>query len=252
MQKNSLTAKVAIVTGSARRIGAEIARSLHAVGMNLVLHYNLSEEEAVSLCQQLNQVRAHSAVTLRADLQEFASCNVFIQQAAEVWQRLDVLVNNASRFYRTLFGKITDFAWNDLINSNLKAPFFLSQAAAPYLSAQKGCIVNITDAHLERPVIDYSVYCISKGGLAMLTRVLAKELGPDVRVNAVAPGVILWPEGENVLSDAEKETVLGQIVLGRIGHPAHIADAVLFFIRDADYATGQILSIDGGRMLYGD
>src|SRR3990167_1899216 len=243
MRQNPLTLKVAIVTGAARRIGAEIIRALHAAEMNMVLHYNVSEEEAVILCEELNQKRNHSAVALRANLQDFESGKAFIQQAADTWKRLDVLVNNASSFYRTIFGETTEHAWDDLMGSNLKAPFF---------SVNQGCIVNITDARLESPPRDYSVYCISKSGLIMLTKVLAKELGPSIRVNAVAPGVILWPEGENTLSDEAKCKIIDKTVLLRMGQPEDIAKAVLFFIRDADYVTGQVLNVDGGRLLCSD
>lgn len=247
MQKNPLTSKVALITGAARRIGAEIARTLHDNGMNVVLHYNLSEDEAESLCSQLNEKRSKSAVAIHADLQEIESEKVLVQRAVEVWGRLDVLVNNASRFYRTAIGKVTDYAWEDLINSNLKAPFFLAQAAAPALALTQGCIVNITDIHAERPLREYSVYCISKSGLLMMTRALAKELGPLVRVNAVAPGAILWPEGENALSEAEKQKIVDQTLLQRAGGPQDIAKAVLFFVRDGEYVSGQVLNIDGGR-----
>jgi len=249
MQKNPLASKVALVTGGARRIGAEISRTLHAAGMNIVLHYNASEEEAVSLCHQLNKIRQHSAVAVRANLQEEESEKALIQQASQAWERLDVLVNNASRFYSTTLGKVTEYAWDDLMNSNLRAPFFLAQAAAPYLAAAQGSIVNITDIHAERPLLDYSVYCISKSGLLMMTKALAKELGPLVRVNAVAPGAIMWPEGKSTLSEEEKQRIIGQTCLQRPGGPEDIAKAVLFFVRDADYITGQVLDVDGGRVL---
>jgi pteridine reductase len=252
MQKNPLANKVALITGSARRIGAELARVLHAEGMNIVLHYHASEEAAIQLCETLNQKRAHSAVILAADLHDTDSVNALAQQAAQVWKRLDVLVNNASRYYRTLFGEVTEYAWNDLVDSNLKAVFFLSQSAAPFLAAHQGCIVNITDIHGERPLRDYSVYCISKSGLLMLTKLLAKELGPSsVRVNAVSPGAILWPEGENTLSEKDKQKIIKRTALLRSGGADDIAKAVLYFVRDADYVTGQVLSIDGGRLLSG-
>lgn len=251
MQKNPLSAKVALITGSARRIGAEIARLLHDLGMNIVLHYNSSEDEALKLSHELNQKRNHSATALRADLQQPESERVLVQQAIAVWNRLDLLVNNASRFYRTTVGKVTEYAWDDLMNSNLKAPFFLSQAAAPYLKKVSGSIINITDIHADRPLRDYSVYCITKSGLVMMTKVLAKELGPEVRVNAVSPGAIIWPEGKNTLSDEEKEKIIEHTVLKRSGTPQDIAKAVLFFVRDADYVTGQVLMVDGGRMLFG-
>jgi pteridine reductase len=249
MQKNPLASKVALITGAARRIGAEIARKLHGNGMNIVLHYNASEEEAVSFSEELNKIRDHSAVAIRADLLESESVKLLVQQATEIWHRLDVLVNNASRFYRTSMGKVTEYAWDDLIDSNLKAPFFLAQAAAPILAASQGCIVNITDIHAERPLTDYSVYCISKNGLLTMTKILAKELGPLIRVNAVSPGSILWPEGKNTLSDVEKQKIIEQTALKRGGSPEDIAKAVLFFVRDADYVTGQVLDVDGGRKL---
>ena len=251
MQKNTLHSKVALVTGAARRVGAEIARTLHEAGMNLVLHYNSSESEAIALCEQLNQKRRQSAVVVRADLLEQESENSLIKQAASAWERLDVLVNNASRFYRTMLGKTTEYAWDDLMNSNLKVPFFLAQAAAPYLAASQGSIINIADINGERPLKNYPVYCISKGGLMIMTKVLAKELGPLIRVNAVAPGAVIWPEGENKLSNEEKQTIIDRTSLLRSGSPDDIAKAVIFFVRDADYVTGQILSVDGGRMLFG-
>lgn len=249
MQKNPLATKVALITGSARRIGAEIARKLHDAGMNIVLHYNSSEEEAVNLSNELNKKRNHSAFPVRADLQLPESEIILAEQAVKVWQRLDLLVNNASRFYRTTIGKVTEYAWDDLMNSNLKAPFFLAQATAPFLAEHHGSIINITDIHAERPLTEYSVYCISKSGLMMMTKVLAKELGPEVRVNAIAPGAILWPEGKNILSEEDKQKIIEQTILKREGSPDDIAKAVLFFARDAEYVTGQVLMVDGGRML---
>lgn len=248
MQKNPVV-KVALVTGAARRIGAEIARTLHHAGLNIVLHYHSSGEEAKLLCEQFNQVREHSAVAIRAELQEVDSINALMAQAGKAWGRLDVLVNNASRFYKTPVGKITEFAWDDLMNSNLKAPFFLSQAAAPLLADAQGCIINITDIHADTPLRDYSIYCISKSGLVMMTKVLAKELGPRVRVNAIAPGSVMWPEGENTLSEENKLKIVRGTALHRLGHPEDIARAVLFFVCDADYITGQVLVVDGGRTL---
>lgn len=250
MSNHSLTSKVALITGAARRIGAEIAKELHHAGMNIVLHYNSSEEEAIQLCEYLNQKRDSSAVALRANLQESESERVLVQQAAKIWHRLDLLVNNASRFYRTTIGEVTEYAWYDLMNSNLKAPFFLSQAAAPYLAENQGVIINIADIHGQRPLKDYSIYCLSKSGLVMMTKVLAKEFGPLIRVNAIAPGSILWPEGKNSLSDAEKQKIIDRTILQHPGSPEDIAKAVLFLVRDGTYMTGQILNIDGGRLLY--
>lgn len=251
MQKNALTGKVALVTGSARRIGAEIAQVLHEAGMNIVLHYNASEGEAIQLCEQLNDKRKQSAAAIHAELLDSEIGKTLIQQATEVWQRLDLLVNNASRFYRTPWGETTEYAWDELMNINLKAPFFLSQAAAPFLAAHQGSIVNITDIHAKRPIRDYGVYCISKSGLTMMTKVLAKELGPLIRVNAVAPGAILWPEGQNTLGERDKQHIIDDTILQQPGHPNDIAKAVLYLTRDANYMTGQVLVIDGGRTLDG-
>lgn len=251
MANHPLSDKVALITGAARRIGAEIARTLHASGMRIVLHYHASHEEALALSHELNEKKPDSATILRADLSDTSSLQGLINNAVSVWGRLDVLVNNASRFYRTAVGQVSDFAWADLIDSNIKAPFFLSQAAAPHLAKSKGTIVNITDIHGERPISDYSVYCISKSGLLMMTKVLAKELAPHIRVNAVSPGAILWPEGENELSEQDKEKIIKRTMLHRAGGAADIAKAVLYFVRDADYVTGQVLSVDGGRLLSG-
>jgi pteridine reductase len=246
-----LANKVALITGAARRIGAEIARTLHQAGMNIILHYHTSAEAAETLCQQLNQQRAQSAITVSTDLQKPGCETVLMQKVTTAWQRLDVLVNNASCFYRTNLGNITEHDWDDLINTNLRTPFFLAQAAAPLLRTQQGCIVNITDIHAERLLKDYAVYCISKAGLVAATKILAKELGPDIRVNAVAPGAIIWPEGENTLSAQDKQNIIDRTMLARSGNPEDIAKAVLFFIRDAGYVTGQILAVDGGRILAG-
>jgi pteridine reductase len=254
MKKNPLTARVALITGAARRIGAEITRHLHKTGMNVILHYNTSEVEARQLCQTLNEQRPNSAHVLRADLLDILVLEGktgLVAQAAQIWNRLDVLVNNASRFYRTPLGRVTDYAWEDLIHNNLKAPFFLAQAAAPYLAASQGTIINITDIHAERPLRDYSVYCIAKGGLTMMTKVLAKELGSAVRVNGVAPGPVLWPEGENQLSELEKQKIIDRTILHKPGSAKEIAKAVLFLVQDANYITGHIINVDGGRLLYG-
>lgn len=244
-----MAAKVAIITGAARRVGAEIARILHQEGMNVVLHYHASLHEAERLSSELNLKRQHSACAVKADLNINGAGKILVQQAIDQWGRLDVLINNASRFYRTPFGKITEYAWEDLLNSNLKAPFFLAQFAAQYLRAHQGSIINITDIHAERPLRDYSVYCISKVGLLLMTKALAKELGPQIRVNAVAPGAVAWPEGENALSDEEKHKIIKSTALGRTGAPIDIAKTVLFLIRDADYITGQVINVDGGKSI---
>lgn len=247
MQKNSQ--KVALVTGAARRIGAEIATYLHEKGMNLVLHYNISSNEAEALCAALNAKRKSSAVVLRANLQEAESLDALINSAVSVWGRLDVLVNNASKFYKTSMGKIGEYSWEELMNTNLRAPLFLSQSAAPHLAKVQGCIVNITDIHGERPMRDYSVYCISKAGLIMLTKSLAKELGPNVRVNGISPGEIIWPEGQNEIDSDMKEKIISRTALQRHGDPLAIAKAVWYLVCDAEYVTGHIMVVDGGRML---
>lgn len=241
--------QVAFITGAGRRIGAEIARILHDSGMNVVLHYNKSQAEAEQLCHAFNKKRLNSAILLQSDLLEINSLDDLTQKAAKHWGRLDALINNASRFYPTPLAEATLGAWDDLLGSNVRAPFFLSQAAMPYLKESQGCIVNIADIHADRPMRDYSIYCISKAALLMLTKSLAKELGPEVRVNAVSPGPVMWPENENVLSNEVKETLIKQTVLDCEGSPEEIAKAVLFLVKNANYITGQILAVDGGRSL---
>jgi len=241
--------QTALITGAARRIGAEIAKTLHDAGMNVILHYHQSQKEAQQLCAALNEMRPHSAAILSADLGLISELPSVIEQAVKMWGRLDCLINNASQFYQTPMGKATEKMWNDLLATNLQAPFFLAQAAALHLAKQQGSIINITDIHATRPMRDYSVYCIVKAGLVMLTKVLAKELAPAIRVNAIAPGAIVWPEGENTLSVEKQQVILNQTALKRHGNPSNIAKAVLFLIRDAEYMTGQELVIDGGRGL---
>lgn len=238
--------KVVLITGAAHRIGAMTARTLHAKGMNLVLHYRSSDEAAKALRDELLSHRANSVVLIKADLHETRKLHKLVKSAAECWGRLDVLINNASTFYPTEIGHVSETQWDDLIGSNLKAPFFLCQAAAPYLKAQNGCIVNIVDIHAERPLKAFPVYSMAKAGLVMMTKSLACELGPEIRVNAVAPGAILWPEH---LDDAGKEKIVSRTFLKRKGEPDDIARAILFLVKDAAYMTGQILAVDGGRSL---
>lgn len=241
--------KVGLITGAARRIGAEIARQLHSQGLNVVLHCHQSVKEANQLCDALNAKRSGSAKVLQADLQDHSALPGLIEQAVAAWGRLDVLVNNASTFYKTPMGQVTEAAWHGLIDVNLRAPFFLSQAAAPHLAKQRGCIVSITDIHGERPMREYSAYCISKAGLLMMTKSLAKELAPDVRVNSISPGEIIWPEGVNVIDQEMKEKIISRIPLARHGDPLAIAKAVWYLVNDAEYMTGHSLVVDGGRML---
>ena len=244
-----LAHQVALITGGAHRIGAQIAQTLHAAGANLVLHYRSSKEAAELVAQQLNAQRAASVVLVQGDLQDLRRVPQIVDEAAAVWGRLDALINNASAFYPTALGSVTEGQWQDLFSANLRAPFFLSQAAAPFLRSRQGCIVNITDIHADRPLKNYPVYSITKAGLVMLTKALACELGPEVRVNAVAPGAILWPE--HGLDEITKQRIVSRTFLKRQGKPSDIAQAVLFLLRDADYMTGQVLTIDGGRSLNG-
>lgn len=244
---DTLDGKVALVTGAARRIGAAIAETLHGAGMRVVIHCNRSRAEAERLRETLEARRSGTARVLAADLLETAALAPLVEQAAATWGRLDVLVNNASSFYPTPVGATTEAQWDDLLGTNLKAPFFLAQAATPYLRATHGAIVNIVDVHARRPMRDHPVYSAAKAGLAALTRALAKELGPEIRVNGVAPGAILWPEAE--MDDALKARIVASTALKRTGTPADIAKTVLFLIRDADYVTGEIIAVDGGRSI---
>jgi pteridine reductase len=240
--------KVALVTGAARRIGAGIVRGLHGAGYRIVLHYQRSAAEAESLAAALNESRPGSVRLLRGDLAETGKLGDLVESAAGFWGRLDGLVNNASAFYPTPVETVTEAQWDDLMASNLKAPFFLAQAAAGHLQQRRGCIVNIADIYAERPLRGYPVYSIAKAGLAALTRALAVELAPEVRVNGVAPGAVLWPERGP--DEEEKAELLARIPLGRPGAPSDIAGAVLFLMKDAPYVTGQILSVDGGRSVF--
>jgi len=245
--EKSLEGRVALVTGAARRIGAAIASSLHAAGARVAIHYRGSKEEADSLCAGFNSLRKDSAITVQADLIAEDGPDHLIASVLDWSGRLDVLVNNASSFYPTPLGKIKDAEWIDLVGSNMRAPLFLAQAAAPHLHAAGGNIVNIVDIHARRPLRDHHVYGAAKAGLVMLTRSLAKELAPEVRVNAVAPGAIAWPE--DGMTESVKKSIIEQIPLGRTGEPADIANAVLFLVRDATFVTGQIIPIDGGRSI---
>lgn len=247
--ETSLTGRVALITGAAHRIGATTARLLHGEGMNIVVHYRGSTAAAEALAAELNGLRPDSVVTLSADLHDTAGLDALVARAAAAWGRLDVLVNNASSFYPTPMGEVTEAQWDDLMGSNLKAPFFLSQAAAPRLRAAGGCIVNIVDIHADRPLKGYPVYSMAKAGLVMLTKTLARELGPEIRVNAVAPGAILWPENEAELDSAAQREIIGRTALKRQGDPIDIARAVRFLVRDAVYTSGHVLTVDGGRSL---
>lgn len=245
--KNVIINKVVLITGAARRIGAETARVLHASGMNVVIHYRRARSEALALQNELNDIRADSVIVVQADLSKPKGIAPLIQQCNETFGRLDALVNNASSFYPTPVGTVTDEQWDDVISSNLKAPFFLAQAAASTLRKFNGCIINIVDIHADRPLKEHTVYCIAKSGLVMMTKSLARELAPQIRVNAVAPGAIMWPE--NGLDELTKQRILSRTTLKREGTPNDIATTILFLISQAPYITGQIISVDGGRSL---
>lgn len=238
----------ALITGAARRIGAAIAERLHGAGYNVVVHYCRSAHEARALCERLNGLRSDSAQALAMDLSQTDGLDDFVEQAAQRWGGLDVLVNNASVFFPTPFGQTQAAQWSELLDANLKAPFFLSQAALPWLAQRHGSIVNITDIHAQRGLAGFSVYSVSKAGLIALTHCLAKEMAPRVRVNAVAPGAILWPE--RPADESEQAEILARIPLQRAGHPDDIAKAVLYLVQDADYVTGQVLAVDGGRSVF--
>lgn len=244
---DDLTGKVALITGAAHRIGAAIACMLHDQGANLALHYRGSRHAAQMLQEELNACRADSVIVMQADLLHTNELPALVQRAVDAWGRLDALINNASSFYPTPIGSVTEAQWDDLTGTNLKAPFFLSQAAAPHLERHHGCIVNIADIHADRPLKAHPVYSLAKAGLVMLTKALARELGPRVRVNAVAPGAILWPESE--MDEETRQHILSRTALKRQGSPEDIARAVLFLIRDADYTSGHVLTVDGGRSL---
>ncbi|HLF95888.1 MAG TPA: pteridine reductase [Methylococcaceae bacterium] len=243
-----MASKVALITGAARRIGASIARRLHEAGYNVIVHYGHSADTAEALCNELNAARPASALCLQANLHQVDRLPDFAWRAASLWDGLDVLVNNASVFQATPFHDAGEAQWDELLGVNLKAPFFLCQAAAPFLHDRRGAIVNIADLYAERPLPGYAIYSIAKAGLVAMTRALAKELAPEVRVNAVAPGAILWPEQET--DSARQAEILARVPLRRMGNPEDIARAVLFLARDADYVTGQTLSVDGGRGLF--
>ena len=238
--------KIILITGAARRIGACIAATLHDAGYGVVVHYRESADEAKQLVEGLNERRMNSAWLVQADLQSVEQISSMVAEAISINGRLDGLINNASSFYETPVGEVTEEQWNDLMGSNLKAPFFVSQAAYPALKAQQGCIVNIVDIHSQRALARFPVYSAAKAGLYRLTESLAKELAPDVRVNGVSPGVILWPENQ---SKESSESVLKKILLQRQGSPEDIAETVLFLVAKGRYITGQVIAVDGGKGL---
>jgi len=242
-----LHGKTVLITGAAQRVGAQTARLLHQAGANIVIHYRRAESEAKLLQSELNRLRQKSAVIIAADLADINAPQRLIAFAIEQWGSLDILINNASSFYSTPIGSVNEQQWDDLFSANLKAPFFLAQAAAPQLQKRHGVIINIVDIHAERPLRKHTVYSLAKAGLAMLTKSLACELGPEIRVNGVSPGAIMWPE--NDMDDATKEKIMNKTFLKRKGDAMDVARSVLYLCRDATYTTGQILVVDGGRSL---
>jgi pteridine reductase len=238
--------RIVLITGGAKRVGAAICRHLHAAGANLMLHYRASAGEARLLQAELNHVRAESVALIQADLLDLNKLPAIIDQTLQTFGRLDALVNNASSFYPTPVGDITSQAWDDLIGTNLRAPLFLAQAAAPALKKSQGAIVNIADIHAERPLKNFVVYSVAKAGLVAVTRSLARELAPEVRVNAVAPGPILWPDDAS-FDELSRQRIVSHTPLKREGDPDDIAKAVCFLIADAPYVTGETIRVDGGR-----
>lgn len=241
--------KVVLITGAGKRVGAVIARTLHAQNMRIVIHYRSSAAPAKQLCDELNAERANSAAILSADLLNTSQLAELVDAAANIWGRLDVLINNASTFYPTPVGEITESHWHDLMGTNLKAPLFLIQAAAPLLKKYSGNIVNIIDIHGWQPLSNHPVYCAAKAGLLMLTKAMAKDLGPEVRVNAVAPGPVLWAEEGIELDPKMQEKLINRTILKREGSPEDVAKAVRFLVNEATYVTGQVIAVDGGRSL---
>jgi pteridine reductase len=246
-EDSNLKDQTALVTGASRRIGAEIVRHLHSAGARVAIHYRSSENDARRLCDDLNGQRENSARTFAADLLEHDAPQALVDAVVSWSGSLNILVNNASSFYPTPIGSITETQWDDLVGSNLKVPLFLSQSATPHLTRSGGVIINIVDIHARRPLKDHVVYGPAKAGLEMLTRSLAKDLAPAVRVNGVAPGAILWPE--TGMTETVQNNILEQIPLGRAGSPGDIAECVVYLARDARYVTGQVIAVDGGRSL---
>lgn len=241
--------RVALITGAARRVGASISRQLHAAGVDLMLHYRRSAAEARALQDALNATRPDSVALVQADLLNMAALPSMVGETIRRFGRLDVLVNNASSFFPTSIGEITEREWDDLVGTNLKTPLFLSQAAAPHLKRNQGCIVNIVDIHADRPMRSHLVYSVAKGGLLALTRSLASELGPEVRVNGVSPGIIVWPEDERWADELARQRLVQTTLLKRVGDPEDIARTVRFLVFDAPYITGQVIAVDGGRSI---
>lgn len=247
--RNRSARHTALVTGAARRIGACIAETLHQRGCDVFLHYNRSRGAVDELAEKLNSLRPGSAIIVQAELGNEEQINQLAGQVKAHTSQLDLLVNNASRFFPTSVGTTTMKQWDDLMDSNLRGPYFLTQALLPELTTAGGSVVNLLDVHAVRPMIDHAVYCMAKAGLQMMTLALARDLGPTIRVNGVAPGAILWPAQEQKLGSEYQQSILNKTVMGRAGKPEDIASAVAYLGLDAPYVTGQVLAVDGGRSL---
>jgi pteridine reductase len=245
--EQTLTGQWVLITGAAKRIGACISRTLHAEGANIAIHYRGSADAAEQLATELNAARPDSAITVQADLLDTPRLLALVDEVVAQTGRLDVLLNNASTFYPTPLEEVTEAHWDDLLGTNLKAPLFLSKAAVPHLRKTQGMIINIVDIHSQRPLKNHPVYGPAKAALGMLTRSLARDLAPEIRVNGVSPGAILWPE--DGMSEKMEQNILKQVPLKRTGEPADIARTILFLVKDAPYITGQIIAVDGGRSI---
>jgi pteridine reductase len=245
--EQAMQGKVVLVTGGAKRVGAATNRRLHATGAQLAVHYRSSEQEALALQKELNKLRPKSAAAFQADLLDLHALPQLVHKVIKKFGQLDALVNNASSFYATPLADIDEQQWHDLLGTNLKAPLFLAQAAATELRRRHGCIVNIADIYAERPMHGYLLYSVAKAGLVALTRGLAQEMAPQVRVNAIAPGVIVWPEDAALMDEEQRRRIVAHTLLKREGEPDDIAKTVAFLIQDAPYITGQIIAVDGGR-----
>jgi len=243
----SKTIKTVMITGAARRVGAVLVKHLHQAGMNIVLHYRSSEKEAATLANCLNESRANSVKLLKGDLKDYGNIPNLVEESIAQFGRIDALINNASSFYPTDLKDVNEEIWEDLVGVNLKAPLYLTQSLASELKKNQGSIINIVDIHGDRPLKDYSVYSIAKAGLIMFTKSMARELAPEVRVNGIAPGAIMWPEEQHY--EGMHQEIISKTALKREGSPQDIADTALFLIEHANYITGQIIAVDGGRTL---
>lgn len=242
--------KVVLITGAAKRVGAVVARHLHTQGMRIAIHYNSSAKEAEQLCADLNNQRPDSAISWQGDIKDIQRLPQLVNYVIKTWGQLDILINNASSFFPTPITDATEDQWDDLIGTNLKAPFFLAKAAIPYLIKQRGCIINMLDIQASSPLPSYPIYCAAKAGLLMLTKSLAKDLGPQqVRVNGIAPGVVLWPDNESEFDKTTQDKIITRTALKRAGTPQDIAKTISFLVQESDYITGQVIAVDGGRSL---